>query len=68
MVGELSQLHEDFQSYANWESKYFTIVGYVTEDHIIFHKNRKLLTEGIQENWTDSCHSTYLVQWSPGVH
>jgi len=50
MVGELSQLHEDFQSYANWESKYFTIVGYVTEDHIIFHKNRKLLTEGIQEN------------------
>lgn len=62
MVGEVSQLQEEFQSYANQESKYpaVTLVGYVTEDPMVFHKIHQFLTEGVQENGTDACHSTCL--------
>lgn len=39
-MGEISQQQRDFQSDANQESKYaaVTLVGYVVEDQVVFHK------------------------------
>lgn len=60
MVGEISQLQEDFQPYANWGSKYpaVTLAGYVSEGHMVFHKICQFLTEGGsgKPNWFLSYH------------